>query len=63
MIAQRWNQNGKVIILSETTDEPVSLMGQCASICWGVDTSNHEKNFKRGINCLKSGHGRVMEYP
>lgn len=34
-----------------------------AGICWGSDTSDHEKNFKRGLDCLKSGHGKVLEYP
>lgn len=63
MLAQRWNQNGKVIIMSETTDEPLTLAGQMAGICWNSDVSNHEKNFKRGLDCLKSGHGRVLEYP
>ena len=63
MLAQRWNQNGKVIILSETTDEPLTLAGQLSGVCWNSDVSNHEKNFKRGLDCLKSGHGRVLEYP
>ena len=63
MLAQRWNQNGKVIILSETTDEPLTLAGQLSGVCWNSDISNHEKNFKRGLDCLKSGHGRVLEYP
>lgn len=64
MLAQRWNmKNRRVIILSETTDEPLTLAGQMAGICWNSDVSNHEKNFKRGLDCLKSGHGRVLEYP
>lgn len=63
MIAKRFNQNGKVIILSETTDEPITLMGEMAGICYNSDTTNHEKNYKRGLDCLRSGHGRVLEYP
>jgi thymidylate synthase (FAD) len=62
MLAKRWNQNGKVIILSETTDEPITLAGEMAGKCWAADTASHEKNFKRGLDCLKSGHGRVLEY-
>ena len=62
-LAQRWNQNGKVIIMSETTDEPIKMIGQMAGICWGADTTNSEKNYKRGIDCIESGHGRTMEYP
>lgn len=63
MLARRWNQVGKVIILSETTDEPLTLAGSLAGICWNSDTSDHTKNFKRGLDCLHSGHGRVLEYP
>lgn len=53
---------GNVIILEETTKNPISLMGERAGICWGADISDKEKNFQRGLDCLKSGHGRVMEY-
>ena len=63
MRSKRWNQKGKVIIMSETTDEPLTLAGQMAGICWGSNTSDHTKNFQRGLDCLKSGHGRVLEYP
>ena len=63
MMAQRWNQKGSVIILSETTDEPISLIGQMAGICYGTDTTNQEKNYKRGLDCIKSNHGRALEFP
>ena len=63
MLARRVNQSGKTIILSETTDEPLTLAGYCAGAAWGADTSNQEKNFKRGLDCLHSGHGRVLEFP
>jgi len=64
MLARRWNQTkGKVQILSETTDEPLTLAGALCGVCWGADTTNPEKNFKRGLDCLRSGHGRVLEYP
>lgn len=53
---------GKVTILEETTRDPISLMGRRAGVCWGSDTENPEKNYKRGLECLASGHGRVMEY-
>ena len=33
-LAKRWNQQGKVIIMSETTDEPVKMIGAMAGICW-----------------------------
>lgn len=53
---------GTVTILPETTKNPITLMGARAGVCWGADISNNEKNYKRGLDCIKSGHGRVMEY-
>jgi thymidylate synthase (FAD) len=53
---------GQIIILEETTKHPITLMGSRAGICWGSDVSDREKNYKRGLECLVSGHGRVMEY-
>ena len=53
---------GKVIILNETTKNPITLIGERAGVCWGADTSDKEKNYKRGLNCLLSGHGRTLEY-
>lgn len=53
---------GKITILPETTKEPITLMGKRAGICWGADTSNDEKNYKRGMSCVKSNHGRVLEF-
>ena len=61
-LAQRFNQNGKVIVMSETTDEPLTLAGYCAGVCWNADVSDQKKNFKRGLQCLKDGHGKVLEY-
>ena len=52
---------GQVIILPETTRNPISLMGERAGICWGADTSDPAANYKRGWDCITSGHGRVME--
>lgn len=53
---------GKVIIQRETTIDPISLIGREAGVCWGADITNEEKNYKRGIDCLTSGHGRTWEY-
>ena len=53
---------GTVTILRETTRNPITLMGERAGVCWGADTGSPEKNYKRGLDCLESGHGRVMEY-
>lgn len=40
------------------TPNPLSLMGKCASACWGSTPSP-----QIGIDCIESGHGRVLEYP
>ena len=53
---------GKITILPETTKDPISKMGRRAGICWGADISNTKKNYERGLDCIKSNHGRVMEY-
>ena len=53
---------GTILILPETTQNPIQLMGQRAGVCWGADTTNPDKNYKRGMDCISSGHGRVMEY-
>lgn len=54
---------GSITIMPETTKSPISLIGKCAGVCWGADTSDNAKNYKRGMDCLKSGHGRTWEYP
>lgn len=53
---------GIVTILPETTQKPITLMGERSGICWGSNTTNDSKNFKRGLDCLDSGHGRVLEF-
>lgn len=53
---------GQVTILEETTKNPISLMGKRAGVCWGSDITDPGKNYRRGLDCLASGHGRVMEY-
>ena len=50
-------------IQEETTKNPIELCGIEAGCCWGADISNYEKNYKRGLDCIKSGHGRVLEFP
>ena len=54
---------GTVLIQEHTTINPISLIGEEAGICWGADTSDAEKNHKRGIDCIKANHGRALEYP
>lgn len=54
--------SGTVIILEETTKEPITLMGARAGYCQRSDVTNPVANYKRGIQCLNANHGRVMEY-
>lgn len=54
---------GKVIITNDTTKEPIQMIGKYAGECWGADITVPSKNFKRGINCLNSEHGRTWEFP
>ena len=53
---------GQVIIQEETNTHPISTIGKMIGLCYGSDVSNQEKNYKRGINCIKAGHGRVLEF-
>lgn len=52
-----------VIIQTETETDPITLMGRMAGLCWNSNTTDHEKNYNRGLECIKSNHGRVMEFP
>ena len=54
---------GKVTVQSETTVNPLTLMGKEAGICYGANVSNQERNYRRGLDCLNSGHMRTAEYP
>lgn len=44
-------------------EKPITLIGECVGNCYGSDTSNPIKNYKRGKQCILDGHGRVEEYP
>ncbi len=54
---------GTIIIQNETTIDPISLIGREAGVCWGADITDATRNYKRGMSCLASGHGRTWEYP
>lgn len=53
---------GTVTILLDTTKNPITKIGEMAGVCWGADTTNVEKNYKRGMDCIESGHGRTLEF-
>lgn len=52
----------KIVIDEHTPKDPLTLIGQMVGPCYGSDTSDPEKNKKRGIQCIKDGHYRVLEY-
>lgn len=53
---------GRITILPETTIYPITLIGERAGVCWGADTRDKEKNYKRGMDCILSNHGRTLEF-
>lgn len=53
----------EVLVFEETTKQPISLIGKMAGICWGSPINDPLKNYKRGLNCIKDGHGRTTEFP
>lgn len=52
----------QIKILSETTVNPITKIGERAGICWGANITDPEKNYKRGLQCLKDNHGRALEF-
>ena len=52
-----------VMILPETTKNPITLIGHRAGICWGADVSDPKKNYERGLHCIEAGHGRTEDFP
>lgn len=53
---------GNIIILEETSKNPITLIGKRAGVCWNGDITDNEKNYKRGMDCILSNHGRTLEY-
>ena len=54
---------GKITILPQTTKDPLQLIGMTSAVCYNSDISDKEKNIKRALDCIHSGHGRVLEWP
>ena len=54
---------GTVTIQPYTTKSPISLIGEEAGICWGANTADQMRNYKRGLECLTNEHGRTFEFP
>lgn len=54
---------GTVSVLKYTAQNPVSMIGEMAGLCWGSKVTNQEKNYARGLECIRCNHGRTMEFP
>lgn len=53
----------RIIIQDFTVKNPVQMIGYEAGTCWGADVTDPIKNEKRGWDCIKSEHGRPLEFP
>ncbi len=52
-----------MIQIFDSTDKyPLQKIGKMAGVCWNSPIDDIEKNIKRAKECIKSGHGRVLEY-
>lgn len=51
-----------ITILPETVKDPITTIGRNIGICYGSDISDDAKNYRRGLNSIKAGHGRVLEF-
>lgn len=52
----------KITIKDVTPKNPISLAGEMIGPCYGSDTSDQKKNYKRGMNAILDGHFRTLEY-
>ena len=52
-----------IVVQEITSRNPISMAGYEAGVCYGADVTDAQKNYKRGLDCLESGHGRVLEFP
>lgn len=52
----------KITIKEITPKNPILLAGEMIGPCYGSDTSNQKKNYKRGMNAILDGHFRTLEY-
>lgn len=51
-----------VKILDATIKNPIEKMGEYAGIAYDSDTTDSEKNYKRGKQCVLDGHYRMLEF-
>ena len=52
-----------MITVFESTDKfPLEKIGKMAGVCWSSPIDDSNKNIERAKDCIKSGHGRVLEF-
>lgn len=51
-----------VIVREQTVKKPITFIGESIGVCYGSDISDPAKNYKRGLQSIKDGHGRVLEF-
>lgn len=54
-----------MITIIRADEKPITLTGQVAGICYGkpTDGKDADSDYKRGLNCFKTNHGRTEEFP
>jgi len=57
------NHTDMITILEETTKYPLQLIGKMVGVCHNSPVDSVDKNIERAKTCIKSGHGRVLEFP
>ena len=50
-----------MIKVLNATKNPIQFIGKVAGCCYG-SKDEPQANYKRGLKCIKDGHGRVMEF-
>ena len=50
-----------MITVLNATKNPIQFIGKVAGCCYG-SKDEPQANYKRGLKCIKDGHGRAMEF-
>lgn len=50
------------IEITRIDEFPLQHIGRVAGTCWGANVDDSASNIQRAKSCIRSGHGRVMEY-
>ena len=53
---------GHIVILNETTKNPITEIGYMAGVCRKGASKSNEANYKRGLEVIQSHHDRCLEF-